>query len=435
MVRASFSLRILIIRCWSHNPINNLPRIHGPVSFSKCHITSIKYTLGFASGIIPASFISRSNMSAVSKLFEPLRVGDLTISHRIVMAPMTRLRTTQDGVVTEITAEYYSQRSTVPGTLLIAEAVAVAAEAGGFLNLPGFFNDDQIAGWKKVVEAVHANGSYIYLQIAALGRVGYPEILHTGGHPYVSSSPTKLGSRSETPNELSQDQIKKYIGLYAEAARRAVHEAGFDGVEIHACNGSLNDQFIQDVVNKRTDHYGGSIENRSRFVLEVVEAVVDKIGAERTGIRFSPWSKGQDMGMRNPVPTYTYIISELAKRHSELAYIHMIEPGINSADNGTTQELDEGVKASNDFAFDIWSPRTYLTGGGYDHKSAPKTAETLSNTAITIGRLFISNPDLPLRIKAGLELVASDPSTYYIPGPESVKGYIDYPSLSLQVEA
>ncbi|CAE6500886.1 unnamed protein product [Rhizoctonia solani] len=374
-------------------------------------------------------------MTAASKLFEPLCVGDLTISHRVIMAPMTRLRATQDGVVTEITAEYYSQRSAVPGSFLIAEAVSVAAEAGGFSNLPGFFNDTQVAGWKKVVDAVHANGSYIYLQIAALGRVGYPEILHAGGHPYISSSSTKLESRSETPSELSQDEIKKYVELYAEAARRAVHEAGFDGVEIHACNGSLNEQFIQDVVNKRTDHYGGSIENRSRFVLEVVEAVASNIGTKRTGIRFSPWSKGQEMGMRNPIPTYTYIISELVERHPELAYIHMIEPGINSAENGTTQELDEGVKASNDFAFQIWTPRAYLTGGGYDHKSAPKMAETLDNTAIVIGRLFISNPDLPLRIKAGLEPVASDPSTYYIPGPESTKGYTDYPSLTLQVTA
>ncbi|CAE6427471.1 unnamed protein product [Rhizoctonia solani] len=352
-------------------------------------------------------------MSITSKLFDPLQVGDITIAHRIVMAPMTRLRATPDG----------------------SEGVSVAAEAGGFANLPGFFNDTQLAGWKKVVDVVHANGSYIYLQIAALGRVGYPEILHAGGHPYISSSPIKLDSRSETPTELSQSEIKRYIGLYAEAAQRAVHEAGFDGVEIHACNGSLIDQFIQDVVNKRIDHYGGSIENRSRFVLEVIEAVVSKIGAKRTGIRFSPWSKGQEMGMRNPVPTYTYIVSELVKRYSELAYIHMIEPGINSADNGTTQELYEGVIASNDFAFEMWSPRTYLTGGGYDHKSAPKTADRLKNAAIVIGRLFISNPDLPLRVKAGLEPAASDPSTYYIPGPESVNGYTDYPSLTLQAQA
>ncbi|CCO28593.1 Festuclavine dehydrogenase subunit FgaOx3 OS=Neosartorya fumigata (strain ATCC MYA-4609 / Af293 / CBS 101355 / FGSC A1100) GN=fgaOx3 PE=3 SV=1 [Rhizoctonia solani AG-1 IB] len=374
-------------------------------------------------------------MPETSRLFDTLRVGNLTLAHRIIMAPMTRLRGTPDGVVKDITAEYYSQRSTIPGTLLIAEAVSVAAEAAGFPNFPGFFNDAQVAGWKKVVDAVHANGSYIYLQIGALGRMGYPEVLDAGGHPYVSSSPTKLGSRSRIPAELSQSEIRRYVGLYAEAARRAVHEAGFDGVEIHACNGSLIEQFIQDVVNRRSDNYGGSIVNRTRFLFEVVQAVVDEIGVNRTGIRFSPWSKGQDMGMKNPVPTYTHIIAGLAEKHPELAYIHMIEPGINSADDGTTQELDEGVTASNDFAFQIWSPRTYLTGGGYNHKSAPKTADKLENTAIVIGRLFISNPDLPLRIKAGLEPVASDPSTYYSAGPESVKGYTDYPLLPTQVSA
>ncbi|CAE6416068.1 unnamed protein product [Rhizoctonia solani] len=374
-------------------------------------------------------------MPETSRLFDSLTIGNLTLAHRIVMAPMTRLRATSDGVVKDITAEYYSQRSTIPGTLLIAEAVSVAAEAGGFPNLPGLFNDAQVAGWKKVVDAVHANGSYIYLQIAALGRVGYPEVLDAGGHPYVSSSPTKLDSRSRIPGELSQSEIRRYVGLYAEAARKAVHEAGFDGIEIHACNGSLIEQFIQDVVNKRSDNYGGSIVNRTRFLFEVVQAVVDEIGANRTGIRFSPWSKGQDMGMRNPVPTYTHIIAGLAEKHSELAYIHMIEPGINSADDGTTQELDEGVTASNDFAFQIWSPRTYLTGGGYTQESAPKTADKFENTAIVIGRLFISNPDLPLRIKAGLEPVASDPSTYYSTGPESVKGYTDYPLLPTQVSA
>ncbi|CAE6467190.1 unnamed protein product [Rhizoctonia solani] len=371
----------------------------------------------------------------MSKLFEPLHVGDLTLAHRVVMAPMTRFRVAEDGVVTNINAEYYSQRSSVPGSLVISEAAVIAAEAGGYPNFPGVFNDAQVAGWKKVVDAVHTNDSYIYLQIAAFGRVAHPGILTAGGFPYVSSSPTKHPERDQTPLELSQNDIKRYIGLYAEAARRAVHEAGFDGVEIHACNGSLNEQFIQDVVNKRTDEYGGSIQNRSRFVLEVADAVVEQIGAKRTGIRFSPWSLAQGMGMKNPLPTYSYIISELVQRHPELAFIHMIEPGINSHENGTTQLLDEGVTASNDFAYRLWTPRAYITSGGYDHKSAPHAADKLDNTAVAIGRLFISNPDLPVRIKAGLEPAAGDPNTYYTPGPESVKGYTDYPFLSLKAQA
>ncbi|KAH7332822.1 putative NADPH2 dehydrogenase chain OYE2 [Rhizoctonia solani] len=367
----------------------------------------------------------------MTKLFEPLRIGDLTLAHRVIMAPMTRFRVGDDGTVTDITAEYYSQRSSVPGSLVVSEATFIAAEAGGYANFPGFFNDAQVAGWKKVVDAVHANGSYIYLQIAAVGRVGYPEILRAGGHPYVSSSPTKHPLRDQVPLELSRNDIKRYVALYAEAARRAVHEAGFDGVEVHACNGSLIEQFIQDVVNQRADDYGGSIQNRSKFVLEVVDAVTEKIGVKRTSVRFSPWSKAQGMGMRNPIPTYSYIISELVQRHPALAYIHMIEPGINSHENGSTQVLDDGVKASNDFAHQLWAPRTYITGGGYDHKTAPQAADKLDNTAVAIGRLFISNPDLPVRIKAGLEPAAGDPSTYYTPGPESVKGYIDYPFLTL----
>ncbi|KAB5592696.1 NADH:flavin oxidoreductase/NADH oxidase [Ceratobasidium theobromae] len=355
----------------------------------------------------------------------------MTLAHRIAMAPMTRLRATQDGVVTDLTAKYYSQRSTVPGTFIISEAAAIATEAGGFSNLPGIHSDTQVAGWKKVVDAVHANGSYIYLQIGSLGRVAHPEIVHASGHPYVSSSPTKLKERSEVPVELSKDDIERYIQMYAEAAARAVHEAGFDGIELHACNGGLPEQFIQDVVNKRTDRYGGSIENRSRFVLEVVDAIASKIGAERTGVRFSPWK----MGMSNPIPTYSYIISQLAKHHPKLAYIHMIEPGINSANEGATQTLDEGVTASNDFAFQLWSPRPYLTGGGYTAKSAAEASGRLENSAIVLGRMFISNPDLPLRIRAGLELADSDRSTHYTLGPEAAKGYTDYPPAPLSVES
>lgn len=203
-------------------------------------------------------------MTNISKLFSPLSIGNMTLAHRIAMAPMTRLRATQDGVVTELTAKYYSQRSTVPGTFIISEAAAIATEAGGFSNLPGIHSDTQVAGWKKVrslyacshleypayaiiiqvVDAVHANGSYIYLQIGSLGRVAHPEIVHASGHPYVSSSPTKLKERSEVPVELSKDDIERYIQMYAEAAARAVHEAGFDGIELHACKyGALLEYF------------------------------------------------------------------------------------------------------------------------------------------------------------------------------------------------
>lgn len=372
-------------------------------------------------------------MSNPSKLFSPLRIGNLSLAHRLVMAPMTRLRATDDGTITDITAEYYSQRSSLPGTLIITEGTIVAAEAGGLPNCPGVYTDAQVAGWKKVVDAVHANGSFIFLQISALGRMGYPERIHAAGYPYVSSSPTQQDGRSEVPVELAEEDIKRYVGMYAEAAERAVHVAGFDGVEIHACNGSLIEQFIEDVVNKRADNYGGSIENRSRFVLEVTDAVVARVGAKRTSIRLSPWNKFNGMGMRNPIPTYSHIVTELSKRHSELAYIHLIEATRDSAGKVSVQTLDEGVTVSNDFAYQLWAPRPYLTAGGYDANSASEAVDRLQNTGIVIGRPFIANPDLPTRIRSGIELAVSDSSTHYAAGPEGVKGYTDYPTASVSV--
>ncbi|KAG8746200.1 hypothetical protein FRC10_005716 [Ceratobasidium sp. 414] len=329
--------------------------------------------------------------NAPSKLFTPLRIGYMTLAHRIVMAPMTRLRADSSYVVGDATVEYYGQRSAVPGTFIVTECATVSSDAGGFPNLPGAYSGTQIAAWKKVADAVHANGSYVFLQLGALGRVGYPEILHAAGHPYVSSSPTPLDGRSETPTELSESDIKQYIESYAKAAHNAVHVAGFDGVEIHACNGGLTEQFIQDVVNKRTDKYGGSIENRARYLLELTEAVTRAVGDKRVGIRFSPWSKGQGMGMTDPISTYQYIISELAKRHPEFAYIHMIEPGIESAADAPIIPLADGTMPSNDFAYQLWSPRPYLTAGGYTANSAKGVSEKWENAAVVMGRPFISN--------------------------------------------
>ncbi|CAE6447536.1 unnamed protein product [Rhizoctonia solani] len=208
----------------------------------------------------------------------------------------------------------------------------MSSEAAGYPNFPGFFTDAQVAGWRKVVDAVHTNGSYIHLQIVSFGRLAHPEVLRAAGHPYVYSSPAYHPEHDEIPLELSQADIR----------------------------GSLIDPFVQDSVNKRTDGYGGSIHNRSRFVLEIVEAVVEKIGVKRTGVRFSPWSQSQGHGNAQSSPD-----------------IQLHKPGINADGNGTTQALDEGVKPSNDFAYQVWSPRTYITGGGYDHKSALQTADKL----------------------------------------------------------
>ncbi|CAE7207923.1 unnamed protein product, partial [Rhizoctonia solani] len=211
--------------------------------------------------------------AASNKLFTPLQLGDLVLSHRVVMAPLTRFRADDNHVHTDLAVEYYAQRAEVPGTLLITEATFISPEAGGFDHIPGVWSDEQIAAWKKVTDAVHERRSYIYLQLWALGRAADPKVLAREGLPYVSSSPTPMEEGGPVPRELSKDEIKNYVDTYVKAAKNAVFKAGFDGVEIHSANGYLLDQFLQDVCNKRTDEYGGSIENRARFTLEVADAV------------------------------------------------------------------------------------------------------------------------------------------------------------------
>ncbi|QRV78620.1 U3 small nucleolar RNA-associated protein 22 [Ceratobasidium sp. AG-Ba] len=330
--------------------------------------------------------------SITPKLFSPLKVGDIIIKHRVVMAPLTRYRANDDHVHTDIAVEYYKQRSSVPGTLLFTEGTYIADEATGYPKAPGIWNDAQIASWKRVTDAVHANGSFIFLQLWALGRAADPEVLKSKGYPLVSSSPTPISGGS-VPKELSKDEIQRYIGLYAQAAKNAVFGAGFDGVEIHSANGYLPDQFLQDTCNKRTDEYGGSPENRARFVLEIVEAVTAAVGIKKTGVRFSPWSRYQDMRMDDPIPTFSCVVKELAKRHSDLAYIHFVEPVISG--NIEVEYADEIGSArypeSNDFARDLWGDRTFLSAGGYNPESALKTADKFDNTAIVFGRYFIAN--------------------------------------------
>ncbi|CAE6451258.1 unnamed protein product [Rhizoctonia solani] len=280
------------------------------------------------------------NEMTQAKLFTPIRVGNMLLSHRIILAPLTRFRADDKHVHHDIAIEYYSQRAATPGTLLITEATLVSPEAGGYDNVPGIWNEEQITAWKKIVDAVHQRGSYIFLQLWATGRAADPRVLQKEGHPYVSSSSSSLdrpGYPNATPRELNKSEIKHYVESYARAAKNAVYEAGFDGVEIHGANGYLIDQFNQDVCNKRTDEYGGSIENRSRFALEVLEAVVREVGAKRTGMRLSPWARFQGMRMKNPIPTFAYLVSEIAQRYSDLAYLHFIEP-VASGSSGAEDE-------------------------------------------------------------------------------------------------
>ncbi|KAJ5103266.1 Aldolase-type TIM barrel [Penicillium argentinense] len=356
----------------------------------------------------------------MTKLFNPLQVGRMQLSNRIAMAPMTRFRVDDEHNPLPFVKEYYAQRASVPGTLLITEATIISPQAGGYPNVPGIYTDSHIAAWKEVTDAVHAKGSYIYLQLWALGRVADPTYLSKlGAHDVVSASDIPASADAQTPRSLSEEDIQSFINDYAQAARNAV-AAGFDGVEIHAANGYLIDQFNQDVSNKRTDKWGGSVENRSRFALEVTRAVVDAIGADRTGIRFSPYSTFQAMRMTDPIPQFTHLAQETAK--FKLAFAHIVEPRI--AGNADVEEMHEDL----DFFMKAYGNATpVIIAGGYKAESAKEAIDGKYkdyDALIGFGRPFISNPDLPFRVKENVPLVPYNRDTFYI--PKDPKGYIDW---------
>ncbi|KAJ3551583.1 hypothetical protein NM688_g4619 [Phlebia brevispora] len=354
------------------------------------------------------------------KLFAPIQVGKMSLKHRVVMAPLTRTRADSDHVHTKLAVEYYAQRASVPGTLLVSEATFIAAQAGGWAFVPGIWSDAQVEAWKPIVEAVHAKGSYIFMQLWALGRTADPELLESEGpYPFISASDVKMSDGTLPPRPLTIPEIKEYVQLYATAAYNAVHRAGFDGVEVHGSNGFLVDQFTQDVSNKRTDDYGGSIENRSRFALEVVGAIAERIGADRTGIRLSPWGRIYDMRMEDPIPQFTHLVSELARQHPSMAYIHVVEPRVHRFD-----DIEVPPGESNDFMRDIWFPRPLISAGGYKRENALDVAEEKGDL-IAFGRYFISNPDLPIRLLQNIPLAKGDRSTYYA---RDEVGYTDYPT-------
>ncbi|EKV08070.1 NADH:flavin oxidoreductase/NADH oxidase family protein [Penicillium digitatum] len=355
----------------------------------------------------------------MTKLFTPLRVGRVELSNRIAMAPMTRFRADDKYTPLPFVKEYYAQRASVPGTLLISEATSISARAGGYPNAPGIYNDAQIAAWKEVTDAVHTKGSYIYLQLWALGRVASRELLQAeGGFDLISSSATALNAESPTPRALSESEILEWIADYAQAARNAV-AAGFDGVEIHAANGYLIDQFIQDTCNRREDAWGGGVEGRARFAVEVSRAVADAVGADRTGIRFSPWGTFQGMRMEDPKPQFEYLATQTAQLG--LAYVHLVESGIaENATVGPDDQLEFFLRA-----YGKASP--VIVAGGYEAETAVRAVDEKYadyDAIVGIGRPWISNPDLPFRIQKGIPFVPYDSGTFYV--PKEPKGYIDY---------
>lgn len=357
----------------------------------------------------------------MTTLFTPIQVGRLQLAHRVALAPLTRFRNSDTHAPLPISAEYYAQRASVPGTLLITEATLISARAGTYPNVPGIYTEEQIKAWKQVTDSVHAKGSYIYLQLWALGRTASAEAIKADGYDLVSSSAKALDG-GETPRALTEDEIQQYIQDYAAAAKAAVEQAGFDGVEIHAANGYLIDQFIQDTCNERTDKWGGSVENRARFALEVTKAVTDAVGADRTAIRLSPFSPFQGMGMEESkmVAQFTYLAQEIAK--FKIAYLHLVEPRISGND-------DVDGNGSLQFVLNAYADASAIVvAGGYKAENAQQAVDSKYKNhpvIVAFGRYFIANPDLPFRIREGIEFTPYSRDTFY--APLNPKGYVDYP--------
>ncbi|KAK7510571.1 uncharacterized protein IWZ02DRAFT_463841 [Phyllosticta citriasiana] len=375
-------------------------------------------------------------MAENTKLFAPLKVGSTQLDHRVAMAPLTRFRATSDNVPTDVMTQYYAQRAVVPGTLLISEATFISARAGGYANIPGLWTEQQLAGWKKVTDAVHAKGSKIYVQLWNLGRAAWPDPEGSGGavkneefdfkNNFVSASDVSMAKGLPAPRPMTEEEIWTTIDDYATAAKNAVEKGGFDGVEIHGAHGYLIDQFTQDVCNKRTDQWGGSIENRARFAVEVSRAVAKAVGAERTGIRLSPWSNFQGMRMSDPIPQFSYLIDQL--RALDLAFLHLVEPRVAGVIDRDPQN------ESLDFALQSWGrDKPVFIAGGFTTELAIKAVEEKykdHDVAVVFGRRFISTPDLVYRVKKGIPFNDYDRFTFYISqkaGDKPEPGYIDYP--------
>jgi N-ethylmaleimide reductase len=371
-------------------------------------------------------------------MFTPIKIGSLELAHRIAMAPLTRSRASKSGnVPTEMNVEYYRQRASA--ALIITEAAQISQQGQGYAWTPGIHSAEQVAGWKEVSRAVHAEGGLIFMQLWHVGRVSHPSFQPGGalpGGPSALPVPGKtfiidekgngVWAEVPTPRALSVAEIDEIVGDYVKASRNAI-DAGMDGIEIHAGNGYLLDQFINSNSNKRTDEYGGTSENRVRFLLRVVDAVSREIGAERVAVRLTPMGRFMGMGDDTPEITFGLIATELDRRG--LAYLHVVEPEI----------LGTVVDDSYDARWKTIIPlmRANYTGvivlaGGYDAASAKKALADGRGDIIAFGRPFIANPDLPLRLRIGAELNEADRATFF--GGDAA-GYIDYPSLSQTEEA
>lgn len=351
----------------------------------------------------------------MTTLFTPARIGRHTLSNRLVMAPMTRSRADDEGVPSDLVATYYGQRSSAG--LIISEGVFPSAMGKGYVRTPGIESDAQVAAWKKITDTVHANGGRIFMQVMHCGRISHPSLLPNDAQPVAPSAIKPAGQTWTdsglqdfvTPRELSQSEIAGVIDDYRMATRRAL-EAGFDGVELHTASGYLPEQFLSSGSNQRQDQYGGSVENRARFVLDVLAAMVAEAGGDRVGIKISPEMNFNDIVDANPQETYTYLVEQL--RRFNLAYLHVALFGAKVDYHALLRPRFNGA---------------YLMGGGLDQSRAETVLADNQADAAVFGGAFLANPDLPERFRQGAPLNTPDKNTFYAPGAQ---GYIDYPFLS-----
>ncbi|WP_019565234.1 alkene reductase [Agrobacterium sp. 10MFCol1.1] len=369
----------------------------------------------------------------MTSLFEPAQAGDIALANRIVMAPLTRNRS-PGAIPNNLNATYYEQRTTAG--LIVTEGTPISQQGQGYADVPGLYKKEAVEGWKKITDGVHVAGGKIVAQIWHVGRISHTSLQPHGGQPVapsaiIAKSKTYIinddgtGAFAETsePRALTIDDIGLILEDYRTGARAAL-EAGFDGVEIHAANGYLIEQFLKSSTNQRTDEYGGSIENRARFLLEVVDAVAEEIGAGRTGIRLSPVTPANDIFEADPQPLYNYVAEELGKRN--LAFIHVVEGA-----TGGPRDFKQGDKPFDYAAFkaayrNAGGKGLWIANNGYDRESAIEAVESGKVDAVAFGKAFIANPDLVRRLKDNAPLNEPNQPTFYGGGAE---GYTDYPAL------
>lgn len=351
----------------------------------------------------------------MSPLFTPVQVGRYTLANRMVMAPMTRSRAGDDGVPSELAATYYGQRA--GAGLIITECAYVSPMGRGYVRTPGIQTDAQVTAWKKVADAVHGKGGRIFMQLWHTGRISHPALLPGNAVPVAPSAIKPAGQSWTltgpqdfvTPRALEIEEIAGIMTDFRNATRRAL-EAGFDGVELHAASGYLPEQFLSSGSNQREDPYGGTVENRARFILEVLDAMVAEAGSDRVGIKIAPEMNFNDITDANPQETYTYLVDQLRDRH--LAYLHVALFGTPVDYHALLRPRFKGA---------------YLIGGGLDQQRAEAALAAGRADAAVFGGAFLANPDLPERFRQGAPVNTPDPDTFYTPGPE---GYIDYPLLN-----